>query len=604
MSMSINQRIVSLFLASLIVLASTSFLASHANAQDANIPPMLLKKLRLEAFPMIFGQQPQLVNQQVANLVTKSTPELMDAIEQAAISEGYGSIKTAYLNALETQLELTNLAPPKRPNHALVGYLVSATQEQLANFLTTTEQSTTAFLGAQIPDDWKASRKFFGDAQISHELFEKQEKLGMFVAGLIDNTKKKGKALPELDPLFEEFSQTATEFVALKNEILEREIKLRLDRFNRSATIVKQPGDFETRLTATMFLFEDRDALLSFFKSSVPKPYQTESLNETDLAVTVKNTADEILKSKAPVVTKAALLTSALTSWKLGRYGYGPLAGGLLKGKDLGRRNVSSGGLRMPIEPSVIDEELDPPPEYPSYERRHKYTWDVEEDLPAFYIAGMCGQPGRTEFPPYDETIPTRIVGTGEYGTALDSIQKLTSNSTTDEIDTYDKVIAEFPELSFYSGDEVLGKQGRSLKSSLAWMTALARVELASTHALYLAGDEAFIPKSTAEFGLREYLAVLLDDAANHLKDLDSDPEFKKAFVLTGTFASVKTIEYLRRLKLIDNMLQAIEVSGESKFEAMATSYRKDVRAFEKPLQAQIRATLSIDGSSTRVSDN
>ena len=186
-------------------------------------------------------------------------------------------------------------------------------------------------------------------------------------------------------------------------------------------------------------------------------------------------------------------------------------------------------------------------------------------------------------------------------------MEKLVDKSSEDEIEVYDKVIAQLPEFVFYSGmtagveqpkpvadDEdleeaelqgVAGSQFR--KQSLAWLMALAKVELNATRSMYVPGNVAFIAKDDAEFGLLEYYHVLLDDVAAHLQAIETDDQFKKAIKKSFETATSETVAYMRRLKLISSMLIALEQSGDPMIAEKLTEYRKTIDSYNKTLTAQ-----------------
>lgn len=215
------------------------------------------------------------------------------------------------------------------------------------------------------------------------------------------------------------------------------------------------------------------------------------------------------------------------------------------------------------------------------------------------------------EFSPVDETIPPRIVGTQEYSSALVQLEKLVATSSLEELAVYDKIILQLPEYIFYSGvfsgidqpqpfaganpikdvasarpDQIADSQFK--KHSLAWLMGLARVELGATRSMYLPGDDWLVPTPTTKFGLVEYYHVLLEDAAAHLKALDTDAEFKRAIKKSFKTAGSDTLAYLRRLKLVNSMLVALEKSGAPMIAQRASDFRKDVTGYTEVLTAQV----------------
>ena len=177
------------------------------------------------------------------------------------------------------------------------------------------------------------------------------------------------------------------------------------------------------------------------------------------------------------------------------------------------------------------------------------------------------------------------------------------------QIEVYDKVIAQLPEFVFYSGmtagvqqpkpaadskdiqeaepEDVANAVSQFKKQSLAWLMALAKVELNATRSMYVPGNVAFIAKDDAEFGLLEYYHVLLDDVAAHLQAIETDDQFKKAIKKSFETATSETVAYMRRLKLISSMLIGLEQSGDPMIAQKSTEYRKTIDSYNKTLTAQ-----------------
>ena len=232
---------------------------------------------------------------------------------------------------------------------------------------------------------------------------------------------------------------------------------------------------------------------------------------------------------------------------------------------------------------------------------RDAESQDTHTDVKKTYV--------NNEWAAQDDSIPPRIVGTQEYSGALVFLEKLVDLSSEEEIKVYDKVIAQLSEFVFYSGmtagveqpktvtdnededvieanpQDIAGNQFR--KQSLAWLMALAKVELNATRAMYIPGDGAFKANAGDKFGLLEYYHVLLDDVAAHLQAIETDKQFKKAIKKSLETASSETVAYLRRLKLITSMLIALEQSGDPMIAEKSAEYRKTIDGYNQTLLAQ-----------------
>ncbi len=172
-------------------------------------------------------------------------------------------------------------------------------------------------------------------------------------------------------------------------------------------------------------------------------------------------------------------------------------------------------------------------------------------------------------------------------------LQSLVDISTSEEIKVYDKIIAEKKEFSFYSGvvsqfglDSGLAASGgvnktefesQFKKSSLAWLLALARIEIGSTMAMYGNAKSPFgeiAPQS--EYGLAEYWAILVDDVVAHMQALETDDEFRTV-TKQGGKPNSRTLAYLRRLTLVTSMLRAVRDGGNEEYAAQAKEWQKSL---------------------------
>lgn len=222
-----------------------------------------------------------------------------------------------------------------------------------------------------------------------------------------------------------------------------------------------------------------------------------------------------------------------------------------------------------------------------------------------------------------DDSFPYRLVGSYEYGEALKFLGELVESSTSDQITVYDKLIAQNPEFSFYSGiasnfglqpdfasmssEEHAEIDENFLRSSLAWMMALARVELGATAAMYGDQDDPFgVPVAIGggEFGAKEYLQILVDDLAAHLKAASTDGNYHRALNPRKKVDN-QSLAFLRRTQLIDALLSKVLSSGNAEVVSLATPYKKRAEDYvetmiKKIWYATISFSLSTEGTQTR----
>jgi len=202
-----------------------------------------------------------------------------------------------------------------------------------------------------------------------------------------------------------------------------------------------------------------------------------------------------------------------------------------------------------------------------------------------------------------DETIPYRFVGSYEYRNALAAFEKLVSISTAEELAAYDKVLNERPEFTYFNGANALLAVPPNLKvaniaqrtnyydtfrkQGLAWMMALAKVELSATASMYGKTNKPFQMLPTTQFDYAAYVQVLADDAVAHMRSLSQEAGFKEA-TRRGKKIDTWTIAYLRRLKLIRDMLSTLGEVGTQDVKLRLQPYDKELAKYEERLFQEV----------------
>lgn len=222
---------------------------------------------------------------------------------------------------------------------------------------------------------------------------------------------------------------------------------------------------------------------------------------------------------------------------------------------------------------------------------------------------------------PTDETIPYRLVGTYEYKNALESFTRLLQMSDPDEIEVYDRMLDERPEFTYFHGVNSAFESKPDLKQAdpyqrerfydefqkqgLAWMMALARIELSATESLYGKSEFPFESTTPNKIELEAYLSVLADDVVAHMKSLASEAGFAKVSKRSGKI-NTWTLAYLRRLKLIRDMLSTIDRVGDQDVKKRIKPLKKEISKYESKLlekvaiQTQPRTSSRLSTSKSR----
>ena len=204
--------------------------------------------------------------------------------------------------------------------------------------------------------------------------------------------------------------------------------------------------------------------------------------------------------------------------------------------------------------------------------------------------------------------MPYRFVGSYEYLNALEMLSELIGISSPEQLEIYDKIIAGQQEFSFYSGvasnigvDSALdARRSDSVqfekqfkKQTLARLVALARIELAATLSMYGKSDYPFSDLAPPGYGQSEYWQILVDDLAAHINAFSTDPGLKHVSK-SGTRADSETLAYLRRMKLVSDMLNSVYRNGDQEYAAMAKKVEKKLNKYRTKLLLKVaQATKS-----------
>jgi hypothetical protein len=209
-------------------------------------------------------------------------------------------------------------------------------------------------------------------------------------------------------------------------------------------------------------------------------------------------------------------------------------------------------------------------------------------------------------FSPADPTIPYRLVGSYEYANAVYDLQRLIEQSSIDEIRVYNEILKTHPEFSLYAGMEVQGKMPRDWKPEdasdvarydslykkrgLAWMLALAKVELGATLAAYTDSKTPFLTFAPTLFDREEFTQILLEDCIDHVQALNKESIFKKVMKMRGS-ANNETLAYLRRIKLIRDMMDVLKQSEMPGLAAKIRPVEKDLERSQHALVTHVKSS-------------
>ena len=164
---------------------------------------------------------------------------------------------------------------------------------------------------------------------------------------------------------------------------------------------------------------------------------------------------------------------------------------------------------------------------------------------------------------PEDKSLIYRVVGYFEYGTALRYLDEFVKRATNEELQAANEWVIEQPEFTVYtnlsrrvrSAPSNLGPESKDdRRTGLAWVTALARVELGGILATFSSHDSPYELVGPTEFDMAAYRELLMDASQTHVWALVNDRELERA---ASGVPDTKMLAYLRRVGLMRMLLSA-----------------------------------------------
>lgn len=439
-------------------------------------------------------------------------------------------------------------------------------------------------------------------------------------------------------------------------DIQERMVELRYYRLEDSVEFLKTSPQVLDRVRATLAIVKDANELQRILENLDEYQFQRENLKVDGLVDSVKRLIEDGKQASDGLYDKLVTLNEGLTWWYKGRYGTGPLKQGLLKQQAHQFQALEDMPVILPLEtPIAMDPYNSEEGLEPYYPRRHYYTWSLEDrptqegggrsyerntivdqtitdtffdrpqrvDLPCnnSYVSygnrhseitydSTYYEEYQRYIPPADRDYIYRIVGTYEYGYALDSLLKVVEQSTPEEISAFDQLIAEHKEFDIYIGLSDLFDKDRAtlsgqnnsqpkerLKTGLAWMIALARVELSANVAAYTDVAGPFLTMGLNEFEYEEFRQILLDDLRSHILAMENYLNRSRREMQETVWMDRDLPKQQRRIKLIYAMLEAVDrlYEGDLNEEQLneLKNYQKQAKKIARELQWEFNATVA-----------
>ncbi|MCH2127055.1 MAG: hypothetical protein MK165_19845 [Pirellulaceae bacterium] len=199
---------------------------------------------------------------------------------------------------------------------------------------------------------------------------------------------------------------------------------------------------------------------------------------------------------------------------------------------------------------------------------------------------------------PQDRNVLLRLVGFYEYTNALYRLEQLLKISTSEELIAINQLIEERDELAVFTNlarfvepentsltQHGLGPGDQFERRGLAWVLALARVELAMMVAGFGTLQDPFEAVRPTRYEIDAYKELILDGAKTHYWALVRDPSFKAA--TRGSVMNPAILAASRRLLVARTIIRAAMKAG---FGELSPDQSQELAYHRKKMDAiQIR---------------
>jgi len=195
-----------------------------------------------------------------------------------------------------------------------------------------------------------------------------------------------------------------------------------------------------------------------------------------------------------------------------------------------------------------------------------------------------------------------RLVGYLEYGMALAQFDRLLNAISPEELQIVEEIVRSREEFVVYTNvsrpleteastlSEVGGRPGDDFRRhGLAWLVALARVELGAMAAGFTDQEDPFALVRPGQFELAAYIELLADGMRSHYWALRADRVARnpRGAGLTDSQA----IAYVRRVHLATSFLRAFRDRARA---SLTPAQLTELRRWERGLE-QLNQTLLFD---------
>ena len=356
-------------------------LAQDADAGAEKVKPLSKKMLRTveKIIPTIRHRNENEFLELSMPLIKSTKPEQLEVIDQMCSDRGVTTV-SEWFTELVVDKVLQGIDPVRATsNRQMARVVLFGVADGLEEF----EQSLTRYVVMQspqeVPSGFQESEKLFWDIYVLHNEFDNNSKKLQFANAIL---KRHGKALKRQggEALVQRFAEIKSRLEEKYKDIDERAAELRLQRFkvaHQVLTAEENKDNFELMLTSAMALEQDGQVLAKFFEDN--DSISRESLLDINLPGEIAGMLNSGREAGGEVTKKANLFRNGLHYWVRGRYGAGPLTGGLVKASNATSSVKAMELLLMPkLRDKPISSYHSEEETSPGYARRHHYTWAAE----------------------------------------------------------------------------------------------------------------------------------------------------------------------------------------------------------------------------------
>jgi hypothetical protein len=217
--------------------------------------------------------------------------------------------------------------------------------------------------------------------------------------------------------------------------------------------------------------------------------------------------------------------------------------------------------------------------------------------------------------PPQDPELIYRIVGFLEYGMAIKHLDEFIRRASADELEIADGIVRRRPQFDVrvQLSQDLVGpgqlnqrigaNAGNRTASGLAWVVALARVELGAMLAGFTSVPKPFHMTAPTPYETEAYREILSDGLLVHYWSLKHDPAISN-YPRTGV-PEEHAITYGRRLGVARRFLDASREFSRTRLspgqQAELNSWERDFRRLELVLLYCLSQKVSTSGEASEV---